>query len=189
MLFNRSALACLIGNVLVVMPRNAVLLSLSSSFYRQTFLVDKLFMSFAFIGASIISIVGSLVGGSLANKVGRKRLTVISSLLLGVVALAFINMPDLGLSLMVWMIGAFFMGVVNTAYNSLALEQAPDNRATMMSLSEVSMYAAIAVDNAFAGVLLLAFNYNIVSLLGLLSFIGTIVFYFFTIDPTQQAKQ
>ena len=80
------------------------------------------------------------------------------------------------------------MGVWNTAYGSLALEQAPDNRGTMMSLSEVSMYAAIAIGNALAGMLLVAFNYKVVSLMGIFSIIGAIVFHFFTIDPTQQAK-
>jgi predicted MFS family arabinose efflux permease len=188
-LFNKSALACLIGNVLRVMPANAVMLSLSSSFYRQTFLVDKLFMSFAFIGGSMMTIVGSLAGGRLVNRVGRKRLTIISSFLLGALTLSFINIPNLWLSLLVWFISGFPYGIVNTAYASLALEQAPDNRATMMSLSQVSMYVAIAIGNALAGMLLLAFNYNIVSLMGILSFIGAIVFHFFTVDPTQQSKQ
>jgi predicted MFS family arabinose efflux permease len=187
-LFNKSALACLIGNVLRVIPANAVMLSLASSFYRQTFMVDKLFMSFAFIGGSMTTIVGSLIGGRLVNKIGRKRLTVISSFLLGALTLSFINIPNLWLSLLIWFISGLPYGIVNTAYASLALEQAPDNRATMMSLSQVSMYVAIAIGNALAGILLLSFNYNIVSLMGIFSFIGATVFHFFTIDPTQQAK-
>ena len=48
-LFNKSALACLTGNILYKMPANGVMLSLGSSFYRQTFMVDKAFMSAVFI--------------------------------------------------------------------------------------------------------------------------------------------
>lgn len=187
-LFNKSALACLIGNVLYRMPANGVVL-LGSSFYRQTFLVDKVFMSFAFIGGSMMTIVGILVGGRLVNRLGRKRLTVISSFLFGAMTLSFINIPNLWLSLLVFIINGVFMGIFNTAYGSLALEQAPDNRGTMMSLSGVSMYVAIAIGTALAGMLLLAFNYQVVSLMGIFSFIGAIIFHFFTIDPTKQAKQ
>jgi predicted MFS family arabinose efflux permease len=75
-----------------------------------------------------------------------------------------------------------------TAYSSLAMEQAPTYRATMMSLSEVSQFVAQAIGNALGGVLLLAFNYQILSLMTIFVLIGAIVFHFFTIDPTQQAK-
>jgi len=187
-LFNKSALTCLIGRVLYMMPVNAVGVSLASSFYRQTFLVDKVFMSVAFIGGSMTGIVGSLVGGRLVNRVGRKRLAIISSLIIGAAILSYINIPNLWVSVSVWSISGFFNGSFNTAYNNLALEQVPDNRATMMSLSEVSTYVAIAIGNALAGLLLLAFNYEVVSLMGAFSFIGAIVFHFFTIDPTQQAR-
>lgn len=115
---------------------------MGSSFYRQTFLVDKVFMSFAFIGGSMMTIVGILVGGRLVNRLGRKRLTVISSFLFGAMTLSFINIPNLWLSLLVFIINGVFMGIFNTAYGSLALEQAPDNRGTMMSLSGVSMYCS-----------------------------------------------
>lgn len=185
-LFNKSALACFIGRLLYTMPVNAVGLSLASSFYRQIFLVDKVFMSLAFIGGSMTVVVGSLVGGKVVNRVGRKRLTVITSFLLGAVIISYINIPNLWVSIIVWMISGFANGIFNTAYTSLALEQAPDNRATMMSLSEVFFYVAIAVGNALAGMLLLAFNYEIVSLMGIFSFIGAFIFHIFTIDPTNQ---
>jgi predicted MFS family arabinose efflux permease len=188
-LFNKSALACFIGRLLYTIPVNAVGLSLASSFYRQIFLVDKAFMSIAFIGGSLTVVVGSLVGGRLVNRVGRKRLTVITSFLLGAVIISYINIPNLWVSIIVWMISGLANGIFNTAYTSLALEQAPDNQATMMSLSEVFFYVAIAVGNALAGMLLLAFNYEIVSLMGILSCIGAFIFHVFTIDPTNQDDQ
>jgi predicted MFS family arabinose efflux permease len=185
-LFNKSALACLIGGVLWIMPTNAVIVSLSSSFYRQVFLVNKLFMSFAFIVVSLITIFGSLVGGKVVNRFGRKRLTVISAFILGAIPFFYINIPNLWLSLIAWSVGAFFVGLINTAYSSLALEQAPDFRGTMMSLSEVSRYVAQALGNALAGFLLLAFNYSVVSFLGIFSLVGAFIFQFFTIELNKQ---
>jgi len=187
-LFNRSALACLLGGVLYLMPTNAVLVSLSSSFFRQTYGVEKLFMSVAFIGCSIIAIVGSLVSGRLVNRVGRKRLTALSAFLLGAFTLVFINVPNLWGALTVWLIAGFFTGSIRTSLASLTLEQAPDFRATMMSLSEVSLNLAQALGNALAGILLLAFSYHVVSLMGLFAIIGAGIFHFFTRDPTRDVQ-
>lgn len=184
-LFNRSALACLIGGVLYLMPTNAVLVSLSSSFFRQTYGVEKLFVSVAFLGCSSIAIVGSLVGGRLVNRMGRKRLTTLSAFLLGVFTLLFINVPTLEGALAVWLIAGFFTGSIRTALASLSLEQAPAFRATMMSLSEVSLNLAQALGNALAGLLLLAFSYQVVSLMGLFAIVGAVIFHVFTRDPTQ----
>ena len=129
-------------------------------------------------------VVGSVVGGRVVNRIGRKRLTVITAVLLGVAMISYINIPNLWVSILVWMTSGLANGIFNTAYTSLALEQAPDHRATMMSLTEVFFYVAIAVGNALAGMLLLTFNYELVSLMGIFSFIGAIIFHVFTIDPT-----
>jgi hypothetical protein len=45
---------------------------------------------------------------------------------------------------------------------------------------------AQALGNALAGFLLIAFNYKIVSFLGLFALIGAIIFHFFTTDPKEQ---
>jgi DHA1 family inner membrane transport protein len=186
-LFNRSALACLIGGVLYLMPTNAVLASLSVSFFRQIYGVEKFFMSVAVLGISSIAIVGSLVGGRLVNRIGRKRVTTLSAFLLGVFTLLLINVPTLWGALIVWTIAGFFMGSIRTSLASLSLEQAPAFRATMMSLSEVSLNLAQALGNALAGLLLLAFNYHVVSLMGVFAIIGAGIFHVFTRDPTQDA--
>jgi predicted MFS family arabinose efflux permease len=100
----------------------------------------------------------------------------------------FINVPTLWGALTVWLIAGFFTGSIRTSLASLSLEQAPAFRATMMSLSEVSLNLAQALGNALAGVLLLAFNYEVVSLMGLFAIIGAVIFHVFTRDPRQNAK-
>jgi predicted MFS family arabinose efflux permease len=187
-LFNKSALACLIAYTLVHMGGNTLVATFSASFFRQTFLIDTAFVSFAFMGASSMTIVGSLMGGRLVNRFGRKPVTVFSALLVGVLSILYVNVTHLWASLVLWFVDGLFVGIVMTAYNSLALEQAPAYRSTMMSLSEVSLFGGVAIGSALGGVLLLAFNYQILGLLGIFVLIGSLLFHFFTIDPTQQAK-
>jgi len=75
-----------------------------------------------------------------------------------------------------------------TAYGSLALEQVPEYRGTMMSLSQFSANLAEALGNGLGGLILVAFNYGHMGFLGISSIIASLIFYFFTIDPTQLAK-
>jgi predicted MFS family arabinose efflux permease len=184
-LFNKSALACLLAYVLKNMGANTVVATFSISFYRQTFLVDTAFISLAFMVFSLISIVGSLIGGRLITRFGRKPLTVWSVLLISVLTISFMNITHLWASLMLWFVDSLFVAIAVTAYYSLALEQAPDNRATMMSLNEVSMFGGTAIGNAVGGVLLVAFNYQILGLMGIFIFIGSIILHIFTTDPTK----
>jgi len=188
-LFNKSALACLIAYILVNMGVNTVLATFVASFFRQTFLVDTAFISLAFMGISSIGIFGMLMGGRLVNRFGRKPVTVLSVLILGVLTISILNSGNLWASVVIWFLASFILGITMTAYSSLAMEQAPAYRATMMSLSEVSQFVAQAVGNALGGVLLLAFNYRTLSLMGIFIFLGAFIFHFLTIDPTQQAKK
>ena len=105
-----------------------------------------------------MSIVGSLMGGRLVNRFGRKPLTVVSVLAVGVLTIAYMNVTHPWVSIGFWFVDGWFVGVVMTAYNSLALEQAPNYRGTMMSLNEVSLFGGVAIGSALGGILLLAFN-------------------------------
>jgi predicted MFS family arabinose efflux permease len=185
---NKSAIACIVANILTVMAMR-VLNFYGIPFYRQQFLVDKTFMSVIVSGVSLMYIPGSLIGARLVNRFGRKRLTITSSFLLGVAALSFTNIPNPWITLMVWITSAFFMGSRSTAYNSLALEQVPEYRGTMMSFSQFSMNVAGALGTGIGGLILIAFDYGTMGILGVSAIIAAFTFHFFTIDPTQQAKQ
>jgi len=184
---NESALACVVANILSIMAIR-VIGFYGIPFYRQQFLVDKALMSIIVSGVSLMYIPGSMIGGRLVNRFGRKRLTIISSFLLGAATLSFYNTPNPWLTLMVWVTSAFFMGLRSTTYNSLALEQVPEYRGTMMSLSQFSTNVANALGIGLGGLIIVTFDYGYMGYLGILSIIATFIFHFFTIDPTQQTK-
>lgn len=185
-LSNKSALACLIGNVCAIITQNVVLVSYVASFLRHTYLVDAAYVSVIFSSMAVITIIGSLIGGRIAHRMGRRRLTVFTAVLIGGAAITFMNVANLGGSLACLALGGFAIGIKNTTYNSLALEQIPEYRGTMMSLSEVSRYVAQSIGNGIGGVILLTSTYQVLGLaLGTLAIIAAMIFQFFTRDPTK----
>lgn len=184
---NKSAIACVIANVLFYMA-NIVWGFYSIPFYRQQFSVDKVSMSLLVTASALIFIAGSVIGGRLVNRFGRKNLTVLGAFLSGVLYIAFINVPSFWLSLTLFFTGAFTGGMRNTAYNSLALEQVPEYRGTMMSLSDFSQKLAWAIGNSLCGLILITFDYGHMGALGILSIIASLIFHFFTTDPTKKVE-
>ena len=75
-----------------------------------------------------------------------------------------------------------------SAFNSLALEQVPDFRGTMMSLSQVSQNAGQAIGTALSGVILVVYDYEFLSILGGFAIIAAIIFQFLTVDPVTTQK-
>jgi predicted MFS family arabinose efflux permease len=59
----------------------------------------------------------------------------------------------------------------------------------MMSLSQFASNLAKALGNALGGVILIAFDYGHMGVLGITAIIAAVIFHVFTIDTTKQAKQ
>ncbi len=100
---DRSALACLVGNVL----RTAafmVILTYGISFFRQAFSVTIDFASAIMIGAALCYTLGSLAAGWLVNKFGRKTVTVVTTFLAGMLTISFVYLPNFWLSSF-WILG------------------------------------------------------------------------------------
>jgi len=129
-----------------------------------------------------------VMGGRLVNRFGRKPLTVLNALVSGVLTLAFINVPSLWLSLVLYFTWGLTSGIQIAAYNSLALEQVSGYRGTMMSLSLFAQRLAQSLGTGLGGVILIALNYGYMGVLGIAAIIAAIIFHFFTIDPTTQAS-
>jgi predicted MFS family arabinose efflux permease len=184
----RSAVACVIANVLFIMAFR-VISFYEIPFLRQQFFVDKGMTSFIVSGVALVFMAGSVLGGQLVNRFGRKPLTVGGSATIGVLVLAFVNVPSLWMSLVLYYIAGFTSSIRNAAYGSLAIEQVPRYRGTMMSLSLFASHLAQALGNGLGGLLLILFDYQFMGVLGIAAFIAAVVFHVFTIDPTTQAKQ
>ena len=181
---NKSAVACVIANILTIIAMR-VFGFYSIPYYRQQFHVDKVLMSFLVSGSASIYAASSVICGRFVHRVGRKKLTVMGAMLIGILVFAFINVPDFWLSLIMFFSTAFIGGMRNTAYSSLALEQVTAYRGTMMSLSQFSSNLAGALGTGIGGLLLVLFDYGHMGYLGVLSIIAAVLFHVFTIDPTR----
>jgi DHA1 family L-arabinose/isopropyl-beta-D-thiogalactopyranoside export protein-like MFS transporter len=181
---NKSAIACIIANILVIIG-GVVLLTYGIAFFRQRFLLETTVISFLLTGLGIIYTICFLFGGRVVNRVGRKPLTVVTAILYGVLILAFLNIPYPWLSILLWLMAAFVGSLRFQSFNSLVLEQVPAYRGTMMSLSQLSWDVSWAIGNALAGVILVGYDYQHLGFFGIFLFIGGIIFHVFTIDPTR----
>ncbi|MHA1966164.1 MAG: MFS transporter [Candidatus Hodarchaeales archaeon] len=186
---NRSAVACQGGNIF----STAVWLSLVlyiSSFFRDQFGVPVEVVSIIFILAALGNIMGNLLASKFVKKYGKKPITVSSSILVGVFIAGFLNMPILELALVTGILVAFFAGIFSTTFISLSLEQVPQFRGSMMSLNSASSRVGEAIGAGLGGILLVLYNYEMLGLaLGLMSFIASIIFYFFVIDPATEKME
>jgi len=181
---NRSATACLVGDVLRSAAFVAVYLY-AASFVRQRFLVSTDFASIVILGAALCYTLGSLVGGRLVNRFGRKPSTILTALLAGVFTISYAYVPNLWFSLSLIFVAAWFFGIVASASNSLILEQVPEFRGTMMSIDTAAINLGSALGTPLGGLVLLSFDYEgLGSALGLTGVAAAIVFYFLTVDPT-----
>jgi len=181
---NRSATACLVGDVLRSAAFVAVYLY-AASFVRQRFLVSRDFASIVILGAALCYTLGSLVGGRLVNRSGRKPSTVLTALLAGIFTISYAYVPNLWFSLSLIFVAAWFFGMVASASNTLTLEQVPEFRGTMMSIDTAAMNLGSALGTVLGGFVLLSFDYEgLGAALGLTGVAAAIVFHFLTIDPT-----
>ncbi|MFX0097903.1 MAG: MFS transporter [Candidatus Hodarchaeota archaeon] len=183
-LLNISAAACLAGNVLRTASFIAIVLY-GISFFRQRFLASTDFASVIIIGAALCYTLGSLVAGRIINKFGRKRLTVLTAFLAGMFIISFVYLPNLWLSLTLNFLGTWFSGMASSAANSLALEQTPRFRGTMMSINSAALSFGSALGSALGGLALVLFNYEVMgSILGVMGIVAAIIFHFLTTDQS-----
>jgi predicted MFS family arabinose efflux permease len=186
---NRSATACLIGDALSMASLQANILY-GVSFFRQRFLLSIGFATIHFMMSNICYTIGSLSGGRLVNKFGRKQSTILSHFLLGVFIISFTNLPNVWISLILAWLGGFFAGVSYSALSSLTLEQTPRFRGTMMSLFSAIRSLGAALGAGIGGLMLLLYDYGFLGIsLGAMSIIAAIIFYFYTTDPTKSYSQ
>ncbi len=184
---NRSAFACLIG-VVFWNAGFVSILTYSTSFYREQFMMSMPLMSILNIGRMLCYIFASLVCGRLLNRYERRSITVSTGVLGGLSTIVFFLMPDLWISLIVSCLSYLFTGLVSVAMASLILEQIPRLRGTMMSLYTTAGTIGTALGGLFGGLLLVSFNYEIMgAFLGFMYIMSATVYHFLVIDPERSA--
>jgi predicted MFS family arabinose efflux permease len=182
----KSAASCLIG----IMFRQAAVAwggVFFASFIRTQFGLSLSLTALLVLVGAIVLATALVVGGYFVQRIGRKRqlisTLVVSSLLL--IPVGFVN--DLPIILLLSWIGGFIFGMSFPANTSLILEQAPESRGTMMSMSTIFVTLGMGLGTALGGATLVLYDWiGLILTLATMQLIAAAVYFFLTKDPCEQ---
>ena len=182
---NKSAITCLMGTMMAMASWSGNLTYIMS-FFRQSFSMATGLASILLSAMALSKTLGHLMSGNLINRFGRKTFMVASLLLLGVTTLAYMNIGFVWPSMVIACLCCVVAGFMMSSMTGLNLEQVPEHRSSMMSLSVASRLIGGTLGAGLGGLVLLLFGYGGLGMaLGLLGFLSAIVYYMFAIDPTR----
>ena len=138
-------------------------------------------------GLALGFIVSALLGGRLVNRFGRKPITVFSFLMVGVLSIFYMNAPFYWLSMAIFLTMGVMSGVRRNASQSLALEQVPSYRGSMMALNTAANNLGSILGAGIGGAVLLRSGYPLIGVvLGILGVLAALVIRLFASDPTKE---
>ena len=181
---NGSAVAALVVVVLANASWQSILLY-STSFIRVRFGLSSGYASLLLLVGGVVFTVAAIVSGRMVNRFGRKRLSVITAAIAGLITMVFTLFPSIWLSLgLVWL-ACWFVGMRITAFTTLELEQVPDYRGTMMSLDSAFASLGAALGSMVGGAAITFSGYGLMSLsLGVFNLVAALVIYLYVKDTT-----
>jgi MFS family permease len=157
----------------------------SVTFFREQFGLSLASGALIALVSNVSLVLASVLGGHLINRIGRKRQLVttliVSSLFLLLLAFA----PNLWIALVLSFTGAFIYGMGFPGSVNLTLEQAPESRGTMMSMSTIFVTLGLGLGTAIGGAVLALFkNYSaLIFTYAALSLTAAPIYFFLTKDP------
>jgi predicted MFS family arabinose efflux permease len=188
-LSNKSAVACLIAAFLgsAFWFGGAVL---EVTFLRQVFSAPIGYAALVgpLAGTAFVTL-GAVAGGQIVNRVGRKRLTIVTTFSAGLFVLLSYFMQNLSVFLGLRWAASTVIGVAIAAASNLMLEQLPQFRGTSMSLRSAFSGVGTAFGVAIAGAVVNLYadpttGFQALSLtVGTFAFAGALVILFFAKDP------
>jgi predicted MFS family arabinose efflux permease len=182
-LSDRSAVFCLIGTMLS-WTSFAGSLTYSISFFRQQFLLALLWASILLSAMALSKTLGHLTVSQLIAKLGRKNAAVASIFSMAVLTFGYLYSLDFWVSVVLVCFSCTLAGYMHSSVDSLNLEQVPEYRSSMQSLS-FAFYTMGGVMGAGIGGLALVFGgYSVLGvLLGLCGFASALILYVFAREP------
>jgi MFS family permease len=181
---NRSAVACLLGNLLASAMGQGIYL-FSVSYLKEVGMLAPGLASTVFSASSACFLLGSLACGWVAGRLGRKRAAVSSMLVFSVLTVVYPILPGVWLVVASVMAGHLFAAVQYSGAASLSLEQLPGSRGSMMSLHSASSYIGYALGTSLGGVTLLYSGWSALgAVLGGLGLLATAIYIWLVRDPT-----
>ena len=186
---NRSAIACLLGNLLASASSQG-LYFYSFSFLRERYLIPTGWAATIFSVASICFFLGSFFSGKIVNKLGRKTATIIGLLMFSLSTIFYTNLPYPWLGVVFTILGHLFCALQYSASSSLSLEQVPRFRGSMMSINSAAVYMGYALGAGVGGLVLLGYDWNMLGIaLGATGIVAALIYYLLAIDPTRTQLQ
>jgi predicted MFS family arabinose efflux permease len=180
---SRSAVACLMGAMMAMASWSANL-TYTMSFFRQSFSMATVLASILLSAMALSKTLGHLISGGLINKLGRKKFMVVSLILLGVSTFIYMNVGFIWLSMVIACLCCMVAGFMMSSMTSLNIEQVPEYRSSMMSLSVASQRIGGTLGTGLGGLILLLHGYGALgAILGLLGLLSAVVYYLFVEDP------
>lgn len=132
--------------------------------FLTLYLTGKLGLSFETTGvivmiASVLSIPGSILGGELADRFGRKKVYILAQTLAGILLLPCAFLADPSVIVICILLATFFNGAVRPAINSMIADILPPHKRQMgYSLNYLGVNVGVALGPIVAGFL---FNHSL----------------------------
>jgi len=181
---NRSALACLLGTILAQIAWAGTIWYIVS-FYRQHWGLPTELVGVIWSSNTFVYVIGSMLCGRVVPRIGRKRLTGLAALIVGVLMIIYPNAPNYYVSIISHLTIAFTLALWTSSSNDLALAQVPEYSGAMMSLNTGSNRLGAAMGSALGGLVLTLGGYSILGIAsGLAGIVAFLVIFLFARDPS-----
>ncbi len=182
---NRSAAGCLAGTIFRYMVF-AALLFYGAAFTIEWFGLSTDLASVVVLLAALSYSIGSLTSNRVITALGRKSSSIAAALLAGVFTISYAYASSVWLSVALMCVAGWFDGLAASAATSLTLEQLPQVRGTMMSLSYAFVGLGSALGGAIGGFTLIFYNYQMLGIImGSMGILAAVIFQLATVDPIE----
>jgi predicted MFS family arabinose efflux permease len=187
-LFDKSILSCLMGWLLFA---GTSMVGISAiAFYRQHFFLSPDLAVLIILAVSAINLSGTFTVGKFGKYLNIKLLTVAGMAGSGLSVIFLFLSPSLTIALIFNFTAAFFMSIATCSYNCLILDQLPELRRNVVSLSKLFFGMGTIIFTMIAGYALTMFSivstelgYRFVGVaIGLIVLIGALIILFYTKD-------
>ncbi|KAA0549939.1 MFS transporter [Bacillus sp. BGMRC 2118] len=149
--------------------------------------------AFMFIGVMISSVAGSILGGPLSDRLGRKTNIVVAELIITLCFLgaAYVNSPSLTLpyvTFVLFLIIHFFTGLAGPSYSALIIDESnPDNRKAIYTFSYWLGNLAVAIGGMLGAFLFKDFHYFLFIGVSICAFLSLLITIFFIKDHYKES--
>jgi len=179
----RSAVSCLLGTLFTMMAWGSTMWYFAS-FFKEIYGVSTSTVGVLWSSNTFVFVVGNWVCGKVISKLGFKRSTVLSSLLMGVTIIGFSQSFSYPIAVVFRIIFSFIAAFWMSASNSLVLGQIPEYRGAMMSITSGSSALGNALGSALGGLIISYSGYVWMGVfMGIMGLLASIAVFSFANDP------